>query len=184
MTKNNISNYFDSIKSNLTPKIYVACLAAYNDGFLHGAWVDATQGKDAIYDGIKSMLSDSPIPHSEEWAIHDFEDFGRISLSEYESISFICDLAEFIKKHGDLGLGLMEYYSSISCAEEAIENCYHGEHDDELSFASYLFDDCYGCDVPDHIKYYIDYDAFCRDLFISDYFSIEFNGKSHIFSTQ
>lgn len=28
-----------------TPRVYVACLAAYNSGFLHGAWIDAGQGE-------------------------------------------------------------------------------------------------------------------------------------------
>ena len=28
---------------DITPKIYVACLAAYNNGHLHGEWIDATQ---------------------------------------------------------------------------------------------------------------------------------------------
>ncbi|WP_447531297.1 antirestriction protein ArdA, partial [Legionella pneumophila] len=26
-----------------TPQIYVACLAAYNNGIVHGEWIDATQ---------------------------------------------------------------------------------------------------------------------------------------------
>jgi antirestriction protein len=30
------------------PRIYVACLAAYNNGNLHGAWIDATQGEWSI----------------------------------------------------------------------------------------------------------------------------------------
>jgi Antirestriction protein (ArdA) len=25
-------------------RIYVACLAAYNNGYLHGKWIDATRG--------------------------------------------------------------------------------------------------------------------------------------------
>jgi antirestriction protein len=31
-----------------TPKIYVACLAAYNSGHLHGLWIDATQDPEAV----------------------------------------------------------------------------------------------------------------------------------------
>lgn len=27
--------------SELKPSIYVACLAAYNNGYLHGMWLDA-----------------------------------------------------------------------------------------------------------------------------------------------
>lgn len=69
-----------------TIKIYVACLAAYNNGILHGRWIDATQGEDHIWDGIKAMLDESPIPGAEEHAIHDYEGFEGVSLSEYESV--------------------------------------------------------------------------------------------------
>ncbi len=37
-----------------TPQIYVACLAAYNNGTLHGIWCDATQGEDGIYSDIRN----------------------------------------------------------------------------------------------------------------------------------
>ena len=35
------------------PRIYVSCLAAYNSGYLHGMWIDATQDPDDIYDDIE-----------------------------------------------------------------------------------------------------------------------------------
>lgn len=38
------------------PKIYVACLAAYNNGILHGRWIDADQDADEIRAGIAEML--------------------------------------------------------------------------------------------------------------------------------
>ena len=40
-------------------RIYVADLAAYNNGKLHGVWIDATQDLDAIQDQINAMLADS-----------------------------------------------------------------------------------------------------------------------------
>ncbi len=184
MTQNNISNSCFSSKSSLEPKIYVACLASYNSGIFHGEWIDATQGQDVIQDEINAILKRSSISGAEEWAIHDFEDFGRNTLSEYESISVVSEMAEFIESHGELGIKLMEHFYSIECAEDAIENYYYGEHESELDFASDLFDDCYGCDIPDNVKYYIDYDAFCRDIFMSDYFSIELHGRTHVFSNQ
>ena len=39
------------------PRIYVSCLAAYNSGYLHGMWIDATQDPDDIYDDIEWLLS-------------------------------------------------------------------------------------------------------------------------------
>ncbi|PMY01734.1 antirestriction protein ArdA, partial [Pseudomonas sp. MPR-R2A5] len=43
------------------PRIYVACLAAYNNGILHGAWVEAAQEPWAIYDEVRDMLAASPV---------------------------------------------------------------------------------------------------------------------------
>ena len=37
-------------------RIYVACLAAYNNGKLHGVWIDATDDIDDIQDQINDML--------------------------------------------------------------------------------------------------------------------------------
>ena len=59
--------------SDNTPRIYVACLAAYNNGYLHGDWIDADQDVDEIRDEIATMLARSPIEHAEEYAIHDYE---------------------------------------------------------------------------------------------------------------
>ena len=42
-------------------RIYVACLAAYNNGILHGCWIDAEQEPDEIRSGINEMLKASPI---------------------------------------------------------------------------------------------------------------------------
>jgi antirestriction protein len=54
-----------------TPRIYVACLSAYNNGHLHGWWIDADQEPDALWLDIEEMLADSPMDDAEEWAIHD-----------------------------------------------------------------------------------------------------------------
>lgn len=47
-------------------RIYVACLAAYNNGKLHGAWIDATDDIDDIQDQINEMLESSPEELTEE----------------------------------------------------------------------------------------------------------------------
>ncbi|MEP0315093.1 MAG: antirestriction protein ArdA, partial [Hyphomonas sp.] len=51
------------------PRIYVACLAAYNNGCLHGRWIAVTT-PDEIMSEVRAMLADSPLPDAEEWAIH------------------------------------------------------------------------------------------------------------------
>ncbi|MEH6373674.1 antirestriction protein ArdA [Streptomyces sp. KLMMK] len=74
-------------------RIYVACLASYNNGILHGEWLDATQDPDDIYEGITQVLKSSPIKGAEEFAIHDYDDFGSIRLGEYESIENVHAIA-------------------------------------------------------------------------------------------
>ena len=47
-------------------QIYVACLASYNNGILHGAWIDANQDANAIYGAVQAMLADSLVADAEE----------------------------------------------------------------------------------------------------------------------
>ena len=44
-------------------KIYVACLASYNNGVLHGKWIDASSDVDEMQDEINSVLRASPYPN-------------------------------------------------------------------------------------------------------------------------
>ena len=75
----------------------------FSSGHLHGLWIDATQDPEDIQDDINWMLSWSPVaddqPYGcEEWAIHDYEDFGDVSLEEYENIKYISKLAQVLDK--------------------------------------------------------------------------------------
>ena len=164
------------------PKIYVACLAAYNNGKLFGKWINATQEIEAIHAEIQKMLSNSPIAGAEEFAIHDFEGFGSLRLDEYESIESVHEKAMFSLEHGELGAELLAHYGDIESAQDALENHYHGEHENELEFAIQLFDDIFMNSIPVPVQGYIDYASYKRDLFIGDFFSIEAGGKTHVFA--
>jgi len=66
-------------------RIYVACLAAYNNGQLHGTWIEVTD-EDTIWQAVQAMLAASPIEKdAEEWAIHDYEGFEGAEVGEYYS---------------------------------------------------------------------------------------------------
>jgi len=171
------------MNNNLHPKIYVACLAAYNDGYLHGCWIDATQDKTSVYQEIYKMLADSPIPNAEEWAIHDYEDFGSVEMHEYSEVEFACEMAQFIQEYGELGAAVIGYYGDgIENAKKVLRDHYHGAWGSEFDYATELFDDIYAHEIPKNILFYIDYEKFAYDLFINDYFSLEADGKTHVFS--
>lgn len=164
-----------------TPQIYVACLAAYNSGILHGMWCDATQNEDEIYSDIHNMLAASPIEGAEEWALHDYSGFGSARIDEYESIANVVKIAEFIDEFGNLGAALLGEYS-IDDARRFLEDNYHGAYDSEVEFAESIFEECYSDAIPKNLIYYFDYEAFARDLFINDYFSVDVEGQTHVFS--
>jgi antirestriction protein len=168
---------------NFNPKIYVACLAAYNNGYHHGTWIDATQSVEAINEEIQAMLKQSPIPHAEEWAIHDYDDFGNLRLGEYENLETVTQIASFIAEQGELGMALLDYTNhDVSAAKRLLEECYEGKHENERQFAYQLFTDCH--EIPEYLEPYIDYDRIARDLFMCDYFSLNVNCNLHVFKNQ
>ncbi len=164
-------------------RIYVACLAAYNSGILHGCWIDAEQEPDDIRSGIAAMLKASPIAGAEEYAIHDYEGFEGASLSEYHGIDSVVELAAFIAEHGALGGKLVEYFGSLDDAREAIEDRYAGEYQSVADFAQELTEQ--STQIPESLQYYIDWEHMGRDLEINDILTIETGFRCiHVFWRQ
>lgn len=162
-------------------RIYVACLAAYNDGILHGVWIDAVQQANDIWEEISKMLAASPIPNAEEWAIHDYEGFQGLRLSEYEGLEAVAEKAAFIDVHGKLGAEIATYYGGdIDDARKALREHYVGVYKSLSNFAEELTADT--VEVPESLKHYIDYEAMGQDLAINDVIAIELGFEEvHIF---
>lgn len=163
-----------------TIRIYVACLAAYNNGILHGRWIDATLGEDHIWESIKAMLTASPIPGAEEHAIHDYEGFEGVSLSEYESVQHVAELAAFIEEHGAIAGKLVEYFGDLEEAKETLEDRYCGVHSSVADFAQEITEET--TKIPENLQYYIDWERMGRDLAMCDILAIETGFEEvHIF---
>jgi antirestriction protein len=152
-------------------RIYVACLAAYNNGILYGRWIDAHQEAWTIYGEIADMLRMSPIPDAEEWAIHDYEGFEGVRVEEYAGIDDVAGKAAFIVEHGKLGAELITYYGSLNDARQAIEERYMGAYASVADFAQELTEQ--STVIPETLRYYIDYDRMARDMEISDLVTIQ-----------
>jgi antirestriction protein len=171
-----------------TPRIYVASLADYNAGRLHGCWIDANQPAEAIRDEIAQMLAESKEPRAEEWAIHDHEYFGDLQLSEYEGIDQVAEAAFQIAEHGPIFASLLSYVGGTSCMDEALrymEEAYCGEYDCLTDYAEQFIDECYADllkALPEFIRYHIDHEGIARDMELGgDVFSLECEGKVHVF---
>lgn len=152
-------------------QIYVACLAAYNNGHLHGRWINAQQDAYDIYADIREMLATSPMEYAEEWAIHDHEGFEGASVSEYMGIDEVAELAAFIGEHGEIGGKLVGHFGDLGDARNAIEDAYAGEYRSLADFAEELTDETGR--VPEHLRFYIDYERMARDMEICDVFTLQ-----------
>ncbi|MCG2841041.1 antirestriction protein ArdA [Sandaracinobacter sp. RS1-74] len=144
------------------PRIYVACLAAYNEGYLHGAWIDAAQEPWAIYDAVRDMLAVSPVPDAEEWAIHGYEGFGAIRIEEYASFDRVSEVAMFLAEHGEIGAALLDHYNGdLDEAREALEDRHLGAYASLADYMQEVTEETTA--IPHALRYYVDYQAMARD---------------------
>ncbi len=171
------------MKTHAEIRIYAVCLAAYNNGILHGCWIDACQDADDIYREIRAMLAASPIEGAEEFAIHDYEGFEGVTLSEYQGIEFVVALAAFIKEHGPLGGAVLAHFGGcLEDAEAALSDHYAGEYESIAAFAQEITEEASA--IPEKLAYYIDYDRMGHDLEMSDVFTVETQfDEVHVFWT-
>ncbi len=163
------------------PRIYVACLAAYNNGKLHGRWIEADQRVEFIQTKIAAMLASSPIPNAEEHAIHDCEGFEGVEIGEYTSINAVCQIAAFIGEYGKLGGRLLSHFANdLEDAKAAFEN-YAGEYKCLADFAQGLTEQT--TEIPKSLAYYINYESMGRDMALGgDVFTIELGFETlHVF---
>jgi antirestriction protein len=163
-------------------KIYVADLSAYNNGILHGVWIDALCDTDEIKEQINKMLASSPIGFAEEYAIHDYEGFYGYKLSEYESIVKVQSIACFINEHHELASKLLDNFGGdLDEAKKAIDENYCGCFESITDYTENFISENY--DIPKYLDGYIDYEKMGRDIELNgDIFYIEtaFN-EVHIF---
>lgn len=159
-------------------RIYAASLSDYNNGRLHGAWIDADQDREAIGEAIEEMLASSHFGPAEEFAIHDYDGFGPVRLSEYESLEDIAKLGQGIAEHGQAYAYLAAH---LDRAEwyllDRFEDLYLGHWTSAGEYAEQFLEDI-GIDLdgigPELLQPYItlDLDAFARDL-ADDYLMAE-----------
>ncbi|MDO4708240.1 MAG: antirestriction protein ArdA [Pseudomonadota bacterium] len=162
-------------------RIYVACLAAYNNGKLHGRWIDVTD-PETVHEEIKAMLAESPEPGAEEWAVHDYEgipDSLARSWGEYPDLEAICAFAEACDVLNSYEAEAFEIWycdrgdtreTNVYTLTEAFREAYEGHYDTPEAFG-WEFVDRYDLlrGMPEHLHPYFDYSAFARDLTLTDY---------------
>ncbi len=178
-----------SIQGQLTdaPSIYVASLSDYNDGELHGRWIDATLGLDHIEEQVREMLASSPYAASsfarqwglvaEEWAIHDHSGFQGVKIGEWEQFVTVADLAENIEEHGDAFAAFAAAFDPDQL--DQFEDRYRGQWETVEAFAGDWTEDTGGLsNVSEYLQNHIDWGSVAREMEVSGefYFAKQTNG--------
>lgn len=110
--------------------VYFASLADYNAGRLHGRWVDLGQmtSTEDIHREIQSMLDKSEEPFAEEWAIHDYQNFHHLSLSEHLSLERLFIIAERSYEYGAVYLAFLDYHGISEGLQIDFQDEYRGTY--------------------------------------------------------
>jgi antirestriction protein len=165
---------------NLTadpPRIWVGSWLDYNDGVMHGDWIDATREPEDIEADIQAILSDSPTAErhgtsTEDWGVFDHEGFGSCQIEERASLSWVCAVASGITEHGPAFAAWADLVDDETQLDR-FEDAYLGEHDSIEAYAAEQLDDLGYNDIldsalPEHIRRYIEFNVagLAHDLWI------------------
>ncbi len=181
---------FEREPHELTPRIYVASLADYNDGRLYGQWIDAAQELDELEHAVVEMLKGSPTPGAEEYAIHDYENFGPLKINEYERLATVSRLALGILTHGPAFVHFASLAGTDDVTLNNFEEAFFGHYESVERYADQVLDDLgYVKEVdeivPEYLKPYVTFDVerFARDIELSgDIITSEGDGGVYIFN--
>ncbi len=162
------------------PSIYVGTYAKYNNGSIAGAWVNIEgMDKDDFYDRCAELHSDETDP---EYMFQDYEGFPEAYYGESGMDDKLWDWLELDEDDREILAAYQEVVgASYDIDIEKAREAYQGQMSEE-DFTAQLVEDT--CELNEFAQRYFDYDKFQRDLFMSDYISVEYNDETYIFRNE
>lgn len=160
-------------------KLYVGTYAKYNAGSLNGEWLNLNDyaNKEEFYKACRELHADETDP---EFMFQDAENIPESLYGESYVNEFIWEILSRIDEisNVDAFFEFCEYmYPSPFETGDNIDDfisdfndAYEGEYDNEEDFARYTVEECYNIEkTMGNLACYFDYEAFARDLFLTDY---------------
>lgn len=157
------------------PRIWAGSWLDYNNGVLHGDWIDADRDDADIWADIQTMLARSPTSAktgeaAEDWGIFDHEHFGDLRIDETETVGWVAKVARGITEHGPAfaaWAGVVEDETLL----DGFQDSYLGHYDSVQAYADQLlgglaFEQLLDRHVPEQFRPYVrlDTEALARDL--------------------
>ena len=154
-----------------SPALYCGTYGKYNEGNLGGMWVHPYTFNDYedFINFCKAIHADEEDPELM------FQDYANIPGSLYhesmgeEGFNKISEYCDMCDEYGVMAVeDFLEFYSPEDL--DRMADAYVGVYDSKEDFAREMVNDCYDIEkMMGDLAYYFDYEAFARDLFISDY---------------
>jgi antirestriction protein len=119
------------------------------------------------------MLARSKTPGAEEFAIHDYEQFGGCRIHEYDGIELVSRIAKGIQEHGYAFAAWAEVHESTPERFDDFTNAYLGHYNSLETYACQIADDFgYNAEIaklPESMQSYVKVDtaAMARDMELS-----------------
>lgn len=154
-----------------TPKVYIADLAAYNEGKLIGEWIDLSDfsSGEEVMDKISELMekwSKEQGEEREEYAVHDMENFPKDLYGESmgeEDFQKVIDYWEAVS-NSDYPKEVVEEFMALtndddfSGAISNMDSAYQGKYSDAADFAEQLINDIGMPSNPEQYLYVTDTD--------------------------
>ena len=159
-------------------KIYVGTYGKYNNGSLFGEWIDLTQfaDKEDFYKACKKLHKQERDP---EYMFQDFDgilsDMPKNWVSESHISEEVFTFLAHFSDDEDKSEAFLNWVSSAGYTGDfqyllsQFEDAYYGEYDSPKAFAEHLVDDTGVLKKMESLSYYFDYEAYARDLFLTDF---------------
>lgn len=162
-------------------KVYVGTYAKYNQGSLKGAWLDLANysDKDAFIEACNALHNDEADP---ELMFQDHEEIPKGMIGE----SFISDdVWEWLEMDDSDKELLILYRENIyeKADLDTAKEAFRGTADNAAAFAEQLLeDDGTLSQVPECLKYHIDFQSYADELDTSGWYFISHNGEVWVFA--
>lgn len=159
-------------------QVYVGTYGKYNNGDLSGSWLDVEDysDKDAFLEACQELHGEG----DHEFMFQDHEDIP----SKYISESFISEdlWDEFIPLDENDRETCLLYWENTddSVDPDTVKKRFRGQFQSMKEYAEQFIEGCYDLKSMGNLAYYIDYEAFGRDLEY-DLDVIEHDGDVYIF---
>jgi antirestriction protein len=163
-------------------KLYVGTYGKYNAGRLHGKWLDLTKysDKEEFMEGCKKLHNTERDP---EYMFQDkagvLYKMPKYWLNESHISDEVFEFMEAFAEDEEKGEAFLSwvknagYKGDFSYLITKFEEAYEGKYDSEKTYTEHLVDETGILEKMGELSYYFDYEAYVRDLFITDYMYLD-----------